>query len=48
MDTPRPRSARRLADEYDAPPEVIEADVRRLLGELERNEIVADAGRADD
>lgn len=37
-----------MADEYDVAPEVLEADVRRLLGELEANEIVAETGRADD
>ena len=37
-----------MADEYDVAPEVLEADVRRLLGELEANEIVAEPGRADD
>ena len=37
-----------LAGEYDVTLEVLVADVRRLLGELEANEIVADAGRADD
>ena len=38
----------RMADEYDVAPDVLEADVRRLLGELEASEIVADSGRADD
>ena len=37
-----------LAREYDVARDVLEADVRRLLGELEANEIVAEAGRADD
>ena len=37
-----------MAGEYDVAPEVLEADVRRLLGELEANEIVAETGRADD
>ena len=38
----------RMADEYDVAPDVIEADVRRLLGELEASDIVADAERAND
>lgn len=37
-----------MADEYDVAPDVLEADVRRLLGELEASEIVAEPGRADD
>lgn len=37
-----------MAGEYDIAPDVLEADVRRLLGELEANEIVAEQGRADD
>ena len=37
-----------MAEEYDVAPGQLDADVRRLLGELESNEIVADAGRADD
>lgn len=38
----------RLGEEYDVAPEVLEADVRRLLEELEANEIVDDAGNATD
>ena len=38
----------RMGDEFDVAPEVLEADVRRLLAELEGNEIVCDIGRADD
>lgn len=38
----------RMADEYDVAPDVIEADVRRLLGELEANELIAEPDRPDD
>ena len=37
----------RMEQEYDVAPDVLEADVRRLLGELEANEIVAEQGRAE-
>ncbi len=37
----------RMVEEYEASPEMIEADVRRLLGELEANDIVADTARTD-
>ena len=38
----------RMADEYNVAPDVLEADVRRLLGELQASEIVAEPDRADD
>ncbi len=37
-----------LGKEYDVAPDVLEADVRRLLEELRANEIVEDAGTASD
>ena len=37
-----------MASEYDVAPDVLEADVRRLLAELESNEIVAEVRRSDD
>ncbi len=36
----------RLGEEYDVAPDVLEADVRRLLAELQANEIIDDAGDA--
>lgn len=38
----------RMADEFDVAPEVLEADVQRLLGELEANELLAEPDRPDD
>lgn len=37
-----------MGQEYDVAPDVLEADVRRLLAELEATEIVTESGRADD
>lgn len=37
-----------MAEEYDVAPDVLAADVRHLLRELEANEIVTEPGRADD
>ena len=38
----------RMSTEYDVAPDVLEADVRRLLSELEANELVAEPDRPAD
>ena len=37
-----------MGREFDVAPDVLEADVRRLLAELEANQIVVGPGSADD